>query len=159
MEKHFKYSPSIQFSKILVMIMMVLIPLTAGWLLLPPSSLSPEEYKIVTTASVLGTILCAYTIGSISDVKTDADGLHINFFWKYLFVPWKEIKGIKYIGFRSFGYWVILTNNSLTIFHRLYSIGTLPIYPSFQVHKNMESRETLLSMIRKKMPKSNRNST
>ena len=132
-------------------IIMFLIPLLFGWLLLSDYSLSREKYKIAALTIVLVMPICLHTIGSRCEVKTNADGLYVEFFWKFLFVPWEEIKGVKYIGLRPFGYWIVLTNKSITIFHRLYSIGTFPLLHSFQIHKDLEARDVLLSMIKNKL--------
>ncbi len=157
-EKHYRYPPAIKFSKAVFLIIMILLPMAFGWLLLSNYSFSHEEYKIITITLILGIPMCMYTIGSICEVKTNDNGLYIDFFWKYMFVPWDGVEGIKYIGFRPFGYWVILTNNYLTVFHRLYSIGAFPLLPGFQIHENLESREILLSDIRKKISMNKKNS-
>lgn len=149
--KQFKYPPVFQLVRLQIKVMMVLIPMLLFALLRSEYELSEEGYRIAVMTMVLAPILCLYILGSLCEIRTDTDGIYIEFFWKYLFVPWDKINGIKYIGFRPVGYWIILTDNSLTIFHRLYAVGTLPLLPSFHVHEKLESRDLLLSVIRKRI--------
>lgn len=149
--RQFKYPRIFQIVKIQTTIMMVLAPLLLIGLLLSEYSLSREAHKIAILSIPFTILVCMLIIGSICEIKTNTDGLYVEFFWKYLFVPWEKIKSIKYIGFRPVGYWIVLTDNSLTIFHRLYTIGTLPLLPSFHIHEKIESRAMLLSIIKSKI--------
>jgi hypothetical protein len=148
--KRFRYPPIFKIVKIQIKVMMVLAPLLLIGLLRSNYSLSREEYRIAILSIPFTILLCMLIIGSICEIKTDTNGLYIEFFWKYLFVPWEDIRGIKYVGFRPVGYWIVITNNSLTLFHRLYAVGTLPLLPSFHIHENIESRSVLLSIIESK---------
>jgi len=153
----FRYPPMFQIVKALAKIMMVLIPFLFVMLILSDYNLSQEEYKIMLLSIVFAEIGGMLITGSSCEIKTDVHGLYVEFFWKYLFVPWDKIKGIKYIGFRPIGYWVVLTNESLTPFHRLYALGTLPLLPSFHIHEEIESRDTLLTIIKKRISQNMKN--
>jgi len=155
--KQFRYPPIYHIVKVQIKIMMVLIPLLLIALLQSEYNLSQEEYRIAILSIPFTIFVCMLIIGSICEIKTDTDGLYVEFFWKYLFVPWENIRGIKYIGFRPTGYWIVLTDNSLTIFHRLYTIGTLPLLPSFHIHEKIESRDMLLSIIKSKISQNMKN--
>jgi hypothetical protein len=154
--KQFKYPPVFQFVRVQIKVMMVLILVLLIALLQSEYQLPQEGYRIALLTIILAPLLCLYIIGSLCEIRTDTDGVYVEFFWKYLFVPWEKVNGIKYVGFRPVGYWIILTDNSLTIFHRLYAVGTLPLLPSFHIHEKIESRDMLLSMIRSKISQ-NRN--
>lgn len=147
----FRYPPVFQLARGQIKVLMVLIPTLLIALLRSEYELPQEGYRIAVLTIIFAPILCAYIVGSLCEVRADADGLYVEFFWKYLFVPWEKIKGIKYIGFRPTGYWIILTDHSLTIFHRLYAVGTWPLFPSFHIHEKIESRDVLLSIIKSKM--------
>lgn len=155
--KEFKYPHTIQLVKFQAKALMVLIPVLLVALLQSEFELPHEGYRVAVLTIVLAPILCAYIVGSFCEIRTNIDGLYVEFFWKNLFVPWEEIRDIKYIGFRPFGYWIVLTDRSLTIFHKLYSIGTFSFLPSFQIHENLESRDVLLSTIRSKLSKNRKN--
>lgn len=152
--KHFKYPPIFQIVKVLATVIMVLVPLLIIIVLLQSDyNFFQEEYRIATLSIPFTILVCILIVGSMCEIKADADGLYVEFFWKYLFVPWEKIKAIKYVGFRPGGYWIISTNNALTRFHWLYSIGTFPLRPSFHIHEQIESRSMLLSIIKEKISK------
>ena len=132
---------------------MVLVPVLLIGLLLSDYELPPEGYRIALLTIFLTPMLGAYIVSSLCEVKVNTNGLYVGFFWKDLFVPWENIKGVKYIGFRPTGYWIILTEKSLTQFHKVYSLGTWPLLPSFHIHEKLESREVLLSIIKSKIPR------
>jgi hypothetical protein len=149
--KPFRYPPIFHIVKVQIKVMMVLIPVLLIALLRSEYNISQEEFRLAILTIILTIIGGVYIVGSLCEIKTDTDGLYVEFFWKYLFVPWEKIKGIRYIGFRPFGYWIVVTENSLTIVHRLYAIGTLPLLPSFHIHEKLESRSMLLSLIKSKI--------
>ena len=151
--KQFRYPFVYQVVKVQIKVMMVLVPLLLIGLLQSEYSLSREEYRIAILSIPFTIFLCMLIIGSICEIKTGADGLYVQFFWKYLFVPWEKIKGLKYIGFRPTGYWIVLTENSLTPFHRVYAVGAWPLLPSFHIHEKLENRDVLLSLIKSKVTK------
>lgn len=155
--KQFKYPRVFQFVRVQIKIMMVLIPVLLILLLLSDYELPLEGYRIALLTIIFAPMLGAYIVGSLCEVKAETDGLYVEFFWRDLFVPWEKIKGIKYIGFRPTGYWIILTDQSLTPFHRLYALGTWTLLPSFHIHEMLESRETLLSVIKSKMSRNDKN--
>jgi hypothetical protein len=156
-EKQFKYPPQLQMVKVLAKIIMVLAPLLLLIPLLSNQDLSAEEIRLNILSIIFAILICLLIIGSWCDVETDVDGLYVEFLGKKMFVPWNKIKGIKYIGFRPIGYWIILTNNSLTFFHRLYSVGTFPLLPSFHIHEELESRNTLLTIIKSRISQNAKN--
>jgi len=96
-----------------------------------------------------GCLFSLYYIGTWCDIKVSDDGLHVEFLWNMLFVPWSEIKQLKYLGFYPIGYWVVHTKNSLTFFHRLYSLGTFSISPSFHIHDSIDDKNELILFIKK----------
>lgn len=114
-------------------------------------NLSPIDFQRAILGAIFGCLFSLYYIGTWCDIKVDNDGLHVEFLWTMLFVPWKEIKQLKYLGFYPIGYWVIRTQSSLTIFHRLYSLGTFPPSPSLHIHDSIEDKNELISIIKKKV--------
>jgi hypothetical protein len=74
----------------------------------------------------------------------------VEFFWSYIKVPWGKIIGIKPVGSKRFEISLIRTKNSLTIFHRLFSLFyTFSLEPSLPVHTNIEAHKELIKEIRK----------
>jgi hypothetical protein len=100
--------------------------------------------------------VCIFLAGNFySEIVSDRDGLHINFLWKHLVVPWEDIIDIKPMFNIPFlkGHWVIKTR-SLTFFHRLYGLlyGFSP-YPSVVFSKGISNYEELSRRIRTKLRK------
>lgn len=116
------------------------------------------EYQRAILGAIFGCLFSLYYAGTWCDIKVDEDGMYVEFLWTMFFIPWKEIRQIKYLGFHPVGYWVVHTHNSLTLFHQLYSLGTFPLSPSFHIHDGIEDKNELISIIKKKVSINSKNS-
>ena len=120
-------------------------------------SFSEIDFRQAILGAIFGCLFSLYYTGTWCDIKLDENGLYVEFLWKMLFVPWKEIKQLRYLGFYPIGYWVVHTQNSLTLFHRLYSLGTFSVSPSFHIHDSIDNKNELISIIKKKVSINNKN--
>lgn len=153
--KFYRYPSSIQLGKILVKFLgsaffiIFLVALTQPYF---KHTYSGYHYYLLLLALILGIISCIFYIGLFADVGTDNDGLLVEFMGKPLRVIWKDITSVKPFGPRFLNYWVITTNNKLTLFHRLYGVYSLKsLAPSFCIYKISNDQESLLMIIRKQI--------
>jgi hypothetical protein len=152
--KFYRYPDSISFGKMLISFLVILFFAIFLLVLIEPHyrQTNPDYYLLLITSLPFGIIGGIFYIGSFPDIGVDDDGLHVQFLWKYLKVPWKDITGVKPFGPPFLNYWVITTNDMLTLFHRIYGLYSLKSFaPSFYIFKSTKGHEFLLIKIREKV--------
>jgi hypothetical protein len=158
--KRYQYPSGIEVSKgfAVFMFFLFIVALISLILFRDRYNFSPIEFRRAILVVIFGCLFSLYYRGTWCDLKVDENGLYVEFLWNMLFVPWKEIKQLKYAGFYPIGHWVIHTQNSLTLFHRLYSLDTFSLSPGFHIHDSIENKSELISIIKKKISINNKNS-
>jgi len=148
--KYYRYSGGIQFGKTIAKLMaafcfiILLVVLTQPYF---RQAYSDYDYYLLLLTLPFGIIGCIFYVGLFAGV--DNEGLLVEFLWKYLRIPWRDITGVNPFGPRFLNYWIISTNNKLTPFHRLYGFYSLrTVAPSFCIIKISKSHEYLLMVIR-----------
>jgi len=146
--KYYRCPPQIQFAKIICKIFFVLMPFLLILMVIenrPEDYSSYSEYVIAFFMPPLFMMACTFFAGSWPDIGIDDDGILVEFLWVYLRVSWKDLIEIKHIGSRTFGVWLITTNNRLTFFHRFFGLWTTFSWkPGFHLHtQSLQHREAL----------------
>jgi len=152
--KFYRHSDSIKLGKMLASFIAIFSLAILLLVLIEPyyRQTDPDHYLLLVTALLFGIIGGVFYMGSFPDVGIDDDGLHVQFLWKYLKVPWKDITSLKSFGPPFLNYWVITTNNMLTSFHRIYGLYSLKSSaPSFYIYKSTKGHEFLLIKVREKI--------
>lgn len=157
--KHYRYSPGIKTTKGFAKFMFFLSILVLVLFIIFKDNYDfpPIDFRRAILGTIFGCLFSLYYVGTWCDIQVVENGLYVEFLWNMLFVPWEEIKQLKYLGFYPIGYWVVHTQNSLTLFHRLYSLGTFPPSPSFHIHDSIKDKNELISILKKKVFTNNRN--
>jgi hypothetical protein len=150
--KYYRYSLGIEVTKGFAKFIFFLSPVVLILFIVfrDKYNFSPIDFQRAILGAIFGCLFSLYYAGTWCDIKVDENGLYVEFLWNMLFVPWKEIKQLKYLGFYPIGYWVVHAQNSLTLFHRLYSLGTFPPSLSFHIHDSIDNKNELISIIKKK---------
>lgn len=135
---------------LLMIILQVYIWLTAQ----PSDYKSGFDYFVALVGPLvmaMGSLLFIY---SWSDIVLDDEGLIVEFLWFNLRVFWRDIIDLKHIGSKSFGVWLLRTNNKLTFLHRLYGLFyMLSIHPSLPIHTQSKAHNELIREINRHLPK------
>ncbi|MBK9924953.1 MAG: hypothetical protein IPP66_06625 [Anaerolineales bacterium] len=154
--KYYRYPVEIQNRKTLIKFFAFLFLLFSDIVILayPLADNNYQKnyyYLLLTVLMVIIGFIFAF--GEYPDVKTDDNGLYVEFLWTYLPIPWEDITEIKHYSFLLSDWWLITTKNRLTFFHRLYSIYLFKsFFPSFYIHhKSSQDQADLLKLIRKQV--------
>lgn len=101
---------------------------------------------------ILLPLSCILYIGAWPNIKVLDNGLEIEFLWRSLFVPFKEITNANHTGSGKFGVTIVeVKAGYLTFFHRIYGLLMLKsIKPCFYIHPNIHNYNTLLKIVRQK---------
>ena len=154
--RHYRYPTSIQNLKTNIKLSLFLFLILAGFGLLTYDSANhndPVGYYYLLIAIPFAVYGIIFTLGEYPDVKVDDNGLHVEFLWTYLPIPWGDIVEIKHFRFLFLKWWLVTTKNHLTFFHRMYSIYSLKSFlPGFLIHdKESQDHSDLLKLIRKQI--------
>lgn len=158
--KQYRYPEPIQIGKVGAKVGAVLFLIIFIVILTQPyfrQTYSSFDYYILLIALFLGIVGCIFYVGLFADIGFNDDGLYVDFFGKQYKVFWSDITSVKPFGPRFLHYWVVTTDNKLTLFHRLYGIYSLTsLAPSFCIYKITKGQEFLLMRIKEKIKLNNK---
>lgn len=98
----------------------------------------------------IASLTCFLTGNYLPEIVSDIDGLHINFLWKQVFLPWEKVVDLKPLfNMRFLKNIMILRTHSLTPFHRLYGLFySFSLHPSIMISKGISNYDELIRRIR-----------
>jgi hypothetical protein len=153
--KHYKYPRPIKNAKLsaafgFVLLLLLLVFAILGYI--PENHVSPTERYLLIAGLLFGLFGCVFFLGWWADIEVDENGLLVGFLWRKLRVLWGDVVDVKPFGPKFFHCWVIITNNKLTFFHRLYGMYSLKSFkPGFFVCNMRKSHDFLISQILKRI--------
>jgi len=103
---------------------------------------------LVAILVIIGVVYQAY---SMPRVKTDDDGLLVEFLWQWLRIKWEDVDGVREIKSYSgrFHVWMV-ESHQLTFFHRFYGLlNNGKFKPCFLVHSTMVNHLELINEIKR----------
>ena len=85
-----------------------------------------------------------------TEIMSDAEGLHIIFFWRYVTVRWEDIVDLRSIALTLDKHSTFaIRASSITPFHRIYGmIYSFTLLPTLIFHKNISERHELEQRIK-----------
>lgn len=122
---------------------------------LPPMTLGQIIYFFLL--GILTGLVLIIAGNFMTEIVSDENGLHVNFLWKHLFMPYKDIIEIR--SYSSFPFikrksMKIIRTRSLTPFHRLYGLlYSFSFSPSIVYNKGISEFDELTRRIEKSLRK------
>jgi len=117
----------------------------------------------ITLVNIVIFFLLAILLGLVSilagnlmtEIVSDEVGLHVNFLWKHLFVPYKDIIEVKSYSSSPFSKRKnikVIRTRSLTPLHRLYDLFfSFSLYPSIVYNEHISDYDELTQRIEKSL--------